>query len=266
MSDFGKRVRVNRLLKASKRKALIVAFDHPMVLGPIEGTTNPADQFTKFADAGVNGVLMNFGALRHANGILTDPAPALVLRLDWSSAWTALESGKKLITEMLGTPEQALQHGADAVLTYLFMGTGDSEFEAKEIARNAMVARECERVGIPLIVETLARGKDVKNSIAPEWINLHCRIAAEAGADLVKTEYTGDVSTMREVVKICPVPLLVLGGARRAEEEAVQTVQGIAQSGAAGLFYGRNVFQAPDVTGFLKLTRAILDGKPEVEK
>ena len=78
------------------------------------------------------------------------------------------------------------------MLTYLVVGTGDAEFEMKEITRNAEVARECERVGIPLIVESLARGKDVQNPGDPKWLNLHTRMAAELGADAVKTDYSGD--------------------------------------------------------------------------
>jgi DhnA family fructose-bisphosphate aldolase class Ia len=263
MSDFGKSVRLNRLLRASKQKALVVAFDHAMVLGPIAGTINPFEQIQKFSDAGVNGVLMNFGMLHHANGILCHPAPALILRLDWTTAWTAVESGGKLRTELLARPEDALRNGADAVLTYLFIGTGDLEFEAREIARNAEVARECERLGIPLIVETLARGKDVSNPTSPEWIKLHNRIAAEIGADIIKTEYTGDVATMREVVAVCPIPILVLGGARHSDDAATEAARGVAQSGAAGVFFGRNVFQAPDVADFLKRTRRILDASSD---
>lgn len=265
MSDFGKRVRLNRLLKASHRKALVVAFDHALVLGPIAGTTDPTEQIQQFAGAGVNAVLMNFGMLRHAHGLLCDPSPSLILRLDWTSAWAALESGGKLHSELLARPEDALHHGADAVLTYLFVGTGDLEFEAKEIARNAEVARECERLGLPLIVETLARGKAAPHPASPEWIKLHTRMAAELGADVVKTEYTGNVATMQEVVSICPVPVLVLGGERRSDAAATEAIRGIAESGAAGVFFGRNVFQSGNVADFLKRARALLDKDFEEE-
>jgi class I fructose-bisphosphate aldolase len=263
VSDFGKRIRLNRLLKASQRKALVVAFDHALVLGPIAGTTNPSEQFRQFASAGVNGVLMNFGMLPHAQALLCDPSPSLILRLDWTSAWAALKSGGKLYSELLARPDDALRNGADAVLTYLFVGTGDWEFEGKEIARNAEVARECERLGIPLIVETLARGKAAANPTSPEWIKLHTRMAAEIGADVIKTEYTGDVATMRDVVSICPIPILVLGGERRSDAAATEAIRGIAASGAAGVFFGRNVFQSADVAGFLKRARDLLDEGPK---
>jgi DhnA family fructose-bisphosphate aldolase class Ia len=99
VSDFGKQFRLNRLFKASHRKALVVAFDNALVLGPIPGTTDPPEQIQQFACAGVNGVLINFGMLRHAHGLLCDPSPSLILRLDWTSAWAALESGGKTINQ-----------------------------------------------------------------------------------------------------------------------------------------------------------------------
>ena len=152
----------------------------------------------------------------------------------------------------------AMAHGADAVLTYMVVGTGDVDFETKEIARNAQLARECERLGIPLIIETLARGKSVQNPSDPQWIKLHTRMATELGADAVKTDYAGSVESMREVVESCELPILVLGGS--PNDSAMGVVRGAMKAGAAGVFFGRNVFQAKDMQGFLREARAILDG------
>jgi DhnA family fructose-bisphosphate aldolase class Ia len=152
------------------------------------------------------------------------------------------------------------------VLTYLVVGTGDAEFEMKEIRRNAEVARECERVGIPLIVESLARGKDVQNPGDPKWLNLHTRMAAELGADAVKTDYSGDTASMRSVVEGCPIPILVLGGSRNAsDQQALDVVREVAAAGAAGVFFGRNVFQADNMSSFLEQARAALDGSAKTE-
>jgi fructose-bisphosphate aldolase/2-amino-3,7-dideoxy-D-threo-hept-6-ulosonate synthase len=84
-------------------------------------------------------------------------------------------------------------------------------------------------------------------------------MAAEIGADIIKTEYTGNVATMKDVVTTCPIPILVLGGERRSDEAASNAVRGAVESGAAGVFFGRNVFQAANVAEFLKRTRALLD-------
>jgi class I fructose-bisphosphate aldolase len=263
VSDCGKKIRLNRILGGSERRALVVAFDHALVLGPIPGTEDPLGKIRQFARADVDALLLNLGLIRQfADSPIAGPIPALIARLDWTTIWAAIgQNGSgALHSALLARPEEALRHGADAVLTYLVVGTGDTEFEMREITRNAEVARECERVGIPLIVESLARGKDVRNPGDPKWLDLHTRIAAELGADVVKTDYSGDVDSMRSVVKRCPIPILVLGGSRHASDKrALDVVREVAASGAAGVFFGRNVFQAENMKIFLEQARAALD-------
>lgn len=265
LSDWGKKLRLNRILGRHTRKPLVVAFDHALPLGPIRGTLNPAAQVEAFADAGVDGVLLTPGMARLcAQSLLHPNAPSLIMRLDWSSLWTSFGDAGKLRSEMLATPEQALISGADGVLTYLLIGTGDVEFEAREIARNSELARECERLGMPLIIESLARGKAAPDPTSPETLMLHTRIAAELGADLIKTESTDDPRSMAEVVKACPLPVMILGGARqRNDDDALEQLRGIVKAGAAGAFIGRNVFQAPDVRDFLDQACAVLGEEVE---
>jgi iron-sulfur cluster protein len=184
LSDFGRKIRLNRILGGPDHKPLVVAFDHALPLGPIPGTVDPATQVESFAEAGVDAVLLNPGMIRHCvKAFLQPEAPSLIVRMDWSSLWTSFGVDGQLKSRSVATPEQALRNGADAVLSYLLIGTGDVEFEANEIARNADLARECEALGIPLIVESLARGKGIKNSASPDALKLHTRIAAELGAD-----------------------------------------------------------------------------------
>jgi class I fructose-bisphosphate aldolase len=269
VSDCGKKIRLNHVLGGAGHRALVVAFDHALVLGPIPGTEDPLGKIRQFAQANVDALLLNLGLIRQlANSTIPGPIPALIARLDWTTVWSAVgQNGSgALHSSLLAHPEEALRHGADAVLTYLIVGTGDAEFEMKEIARNAEVARECERVGIPLIVESLARGKDVQNPGDPKWLNLHTRMAAELGADAVKTDYSGDTASMRSVVENCTLPILVLGGSRHAtDKQALDVVRGVVAAGAAGVFFGRNVFQAHNISTFLEQARAVLDGEAKAE-
>jgi class I fructose-bisphosphate aldolase len=264
VSDCGKKIRLNRVLGGSEHRALVVAFDHALVLGPIPGTEDPLGKIRQFSQAKVDALLLNLGLMRQfANSTIVGSIPALIARLDWTTVWSAIgQNGSgALHSSLLARPEEALRHGADAVLTYLVVATGDPEFEMKEITRNAEVARECERVGIPLIVESLARGRDVQNPGDPKWLNLHTRMAAELGADVVKTDYSGDTASMRSVVEQCPIPILVLGGSRHAsDKQALDVVREVATAGAAGVFFGRNVFQAYNMSTFLEQARAALDG------
>jgi fructose-bisphosphate aldolase, class I len=266
VSDCGKKIRLNRVLGGSEHRALVVAFDHALVLGPIPGTEDPLGKIGKFAQAKIDALLLNLGLIRqYANSTILGPIPALIARLDWTTVWSAIgQNGKgALYSSLLAHPEDALRHGADAVLSYLVVGTGDAEFEMKEITRNAEIARECERVGIPLMVESLARGKDVENPGDPKWLNLHTRMAVELGADVVKTDYSGEIASMRSVVENCPIPILVLGGSRHASDKhALDVVRDVAAAGAAGVFFGRNVFQADNMSTFLEQARAALDRAP----
>jgi DhnA family fructose-bisphosphate aldolase class Ia len=270
VSDFGKRIRMNRILRGQGRGALVVAFDHALVIGPIPGTESPAGQIRQFVDARVDAVLLNLGLLRSCcDSFVPGSSVGLVARIDWTTVWKNLTEGtdSKPLSCMLASPEDALRHGADAVLTYMIVGTGDADFETKEVARNAQVARECERIGIPLIVESLARGNVVTNYSDPKWLKLHTRMAVELGADMIKTDYSGDARSMRSVIQECPIPLLVLGGSRSAsEDEALDVVRGAMEAGAAGVFFGRNVFQSEDIGSFLRRARTVLEGTEVLQK
>ena len=262
MVNFGKTIRLRRILQ-SNRGTLVVAFDHPLVLGPIPGTLDPARQIQRFIDAKADAILANLGSFRYfADAIRFPQSPGLIARLDWTTGFneSAKASPNGFQTCLVAHPEDALRAGADAVISFLFMGSGDAEFEKKEIQRVGELARECERCGIPLIVESLARGAQVQNPRDPKWLMLHSRVAAEIGADVIKTEMAEDIQTMRKVVATCPIPILVLGGTRtNSDDEVVNVVRTIMQSGAAGVFFGRNIFQADDMPGLLARVRSELE-------
>ncbi len=262
MSDFGKNIRLNRILNEPGRGTLVVAFDHALVLGPIPGTEDAGGQISRFVQARVDALLLNLGLIQRCNACFPRSAtPGIIARIDWTTIWTSLSRGERGVLRscMLASVEDALRHGADAVLSYLVVGTGDGNFEAEEIARNAQLARECERLGMPLMIETLARGEEVENPADLQWIKRHTRIATELGADVIKTDYAGSVAAMREVVESCPIPILVLGGSR--SDGALDIVRSVMEAGAAGVFFGRNVFQADDMAGFLRQVRSILNGE-----
>ena len=255
MSHDGKHIRLRRILQ-SERGTLVVAFDHGLVLGAIPGTENATRQISRFIEGKADALLLNLGMFGQlAKTSTAENLPALIARLDWT---TAMGTASQLPPDafrscLVAQPEEALRAGADAVITFLVIGSGDAEFERSEIERVAKVSRECERLGLPLIVESVARGPAVQNARDPYWLKLHTRIAAELGADLIKTEYSGDPQTMRAVVEACAIPILVLGGSRTGSDEAIcELVRSIMQSGAAGVFFGRNVFQAENIPALMQ--------------
>lgn len=263
MTHCGKANRLRRILKAG-RGSLVVAFDHALVLGPIPGTTHPGRQIARFIEGRADALLLNLGMLdRVAKAAPQESLPGLIVRLDWTTALGTASRipGGPFRSCLVASPEDALRHGADAAIAFLVVGSGDPDFERSEIQRVARVSRECEQLGLPLIVESVARGPSVDNPRDPEWLLLHTRIAAELGADVIKTEYTGDPGSMRRVVESCPIPILVLGGSRTGSDaEILNVVAGITRAGAAGVFFGRNVFQAKDISGLMERIHAVLRG------
>ena len=267
MGDFGKQIRLSRILRRD-RGTLAVAFDHALILGPIPGTTDPAGQIRRLVEAKADAVLLNLGNIRHfAEALSSGYTPGLIARLDWTTAFSESVTGSPngFQTCLVAHPEDALRSGADGVITFLFLGSGNADFEKKEVQRVGSLARECERLGMPFIVESLARGALVQNAGNAKWLMLHTRMAAELGADVIKTENAEDGETMRKVVSACPVPILVLGGSRTgSDENVVHTVRHIMHSGAGGVFFGRNIFQSENMPELLRRIHSALASKASV--
>jgi fructose-bisphosphate aldolase/2-amino-3,7-dideoxy-D-threo-hept-6-ulosonate synthase len=117
------------------------------------------------------------------------------------------------------------------------------------------VAEECEQFGMPLLAMMYPRGPRITSEHAPEVVSHAARIGAELGADIIKTNYTGNIETFRTVTETCPIPVVIAGGPKcRSLIEVLQTTFDALQAGAAGLSIGRNVFQCDDPT---KITKAL---------
>src|SRR5205085_5810740 len=130
-------------------------------------------------------------------------APGSRLVLDWTSQCRVRETlggyhdGRHSLTTSV---EDALRLGADGVLTYIFIGLDDPRAEADLIDYNGRVSRDCERLGVVRCIETMARGSRVAGrERSLDLVRAHARLAAEIGADLIKTEWTGDVDSFHQV-------------------------------------------------------------------
>jgi fructose-bisphosphate aldolase/2-amino-3,7-dideoxy-D-threo-hept-6-ulosonate synthase len=142
--------------------------------------------------------------------------------------------------------EEAIKIGADAVSVHINVGAED---EAKMLQDLGYVARKCDEWGMPLLAMTYPRGAKVASEHDVEYVKHAARIGAELGADIVKTSYTGDIESFREVVNGCPVPVVIAGGPQMdTEKELLEMVYDSLQAGGKGVAIGRNVFQSEDPT------------------
>jgi predicted phospho-2-dehydro-3-deoxyheptonate aldolase len=187
------------------------------------------------AEGGANAVIMHKGIVKECYS-RSPKDLGLIVHLSASTNLSIDPDHKIIITK----PLEAMKLGADAVSVHVNVG---SEKECEMLKDLGDVACECEELGLPLLAMMYPRGKNIHNQYDPELIAHACRIGAEMGVDIIKTNYTGDQDTFREVVKGCPVPIIIAGGMKtNSDKELLDKIKGACDSGAAGVAVGRNVF------------------------
>jgi putative autoinducer-2 (AI-2) aldolase len=131
----------------------------------------------------------------------------------------------------------------------IFVGAAN---EHRSIANLGRLVNEAERYGIPVLAVT-AVGKDMARDA--RYLGLACRMAAEIGAHFVKTYYCQD---FQKVVEGCPVPIVIAGGKKIPEMDALRMTESAIRDGACGVDMGRNIFQSQRPVGMIKAVRAIV--------
>jgi putative autoinducer-2 (AI-2) aldolase len=147
--------------------------------------------------------------------------------------------------------EEAIRLNASAVAFSIYVGT---EHEHQTLMALGQLVNEGQRYGIPVLAVT-AVGKELEKRDA-RYLALACRIAAELGAQVVKTYYCDDFD---KVVAACPVPLVIAGGPKlKTELDALKLAHEAIGSGAKGVDMGRNIWQSDNAVGMIKAIRKIV--------
>lgn len=264
----GAEVRLGQLFDRESGRSFIAAFDHGVTLGPKPGSEDALSVLKQIIDGGPDGILVSPGVMKLGGSLFAfHGGPVPIVRADWifnnevfpglPAALQDPRQGENY--EVICSPEDALALGAGAITMFLIVGTGDGAAfsnNARQVAANVQAAR---RVGLPVIVESVLWGARLEDKRDPELLAFGARVAAELGADAIKTAYTGDPETMRQVVAGCPVPVLVLGGVRSSSPDVVlEATRGAIEGGARGVVYGRNVWQADDPVTMCNLLREVI--------
>jgi len=230
--ESGKTRRLRRIMRADS-KSFIIAMDHGVTLGPVRGLENMQETVKRVVSGGADAVLVHKGIAKHVD----TQGSGLIVHV---SASTKL-GGKPNLKVGVCTLEEAVRLGADAVSAHINIG---SEDEDRMLEFLGSLSEQCDSFGIPLLAMMYPRGPNVKNENEYEVVSHAARIGAELGADVVKTVYTGDANSFRRVVQSCPVPVVVAGGPRmKTDVDVLELGESSMKAGAAGLSFGRNVFQ-----------------------
>lgn len=253
MSEIGKARRIAGMFNPASGRMLCVPMDHGMQVGPIAGIENPEPLIDAVVEAGVDAVIVNPGLYiryhkRFANG------PSIILRLDQTTMWrTGTGSGyADTHTRQVATVKEAVQMGAEAVVTYLFTCNNRPEEETRCFEICGAVASECRKFGVVHVIEAMAAKGGFAITEDPGIVGLNCRIAGELGADIIKTDWCG-AEGFRAVAAQSLAPVAVAGGAAEGDDNALfEFAEKAIECGAKGFFFGRNVFQRENTAQILQ--------------
>ncbi len=247
----GKMRRLGRIVKNGK--TLIVPMDHG-ISKPIRGLED-IDGVLRRIDGVVDAVVLHKGVVKRSK-FVAEMEMGLIIHL---SASTCLvdPNDKRIVTSV----EKAIELGADAVSIHVNIG---SKTEGRQIEEAGRIAELCDSWGMPLLAMIYPRGEGI-NEKDPEMVKHAVRVGYEIGADIVKTNYTGDPETFAEVIDVAEIPVVVAGGSKTDELKLLKDVRDAILAGAIGVAIGRNVFQHKNPELIAKALRMIIHDGADVE-
>jgi predicted phospho-2-dehydro-3-deoxyheptonate aldolase len=251
----GKNRRLKRIFKEDNR-TVMVPMDHGVTIGPIRGIINMQEIINQLLKGGVDAIVVHKGIAKRVD---TGNA-GLIVQLSAISNLTPNLNNKVQVC----TVAEAVRVGADGVSVHVNVGAQD---EDKMLATLGRVADECDVYGMPLLAMMYPRGPKIPNEHAVDTVAHAARLGAELGADIIKTNYTGDVETFKTVVEGCPVPVVIAGGPKcKTAQEFLQMAHDSVKAGSAGFSIGRNVFQHESPALMVKALAAIVHHGVSVEQ
>lgn len=244
---IGKKIRLERIINRHTGRTVIAPMDHGVSDGPMKGIIDIDKTVESISQGGADAILMHKGIVEQGHrGYGKDIG--LIVHLSASTSLAPNPNNKVIVTSV----EKAIQLGADAVSVHVNLG---SETESEMLQELGEISETCSYWGIPLLAMMYPRGQKVENEHDVELVKHAARVGSELGVDIVKTNYTGDPDSFKEVVEGALVPVVIAGGPKvGTDEELLQMVKDSIEVGGAGVAFGRNLFQAENPG---KITRAI---------
>lgn len=248
--DWGIKDRMSRIFDSKSGNTVMLAFDHGYIMGPTSGLER--------IDLGILPLVEYADCLMCTRGVLRSCIPPEVnkpISLRCSAGTTILT---ELNDEVIIDIEESIRMNASAMAVMVSIG---GKYEATTIRNLTRIVDLGMRYSVPVLGVT-AVGKDLVRD--GRYLSLATRVCAENGAAFVKTYYCEE--GFNKVVAACPVPIVIAGGKKLPEDEALQMAYNAINDGAAGVDMGRNVFQAEDPIAMIKAVRAVVHNGEKPDK
>ena len=241
--DWGMQNRLARIFRPDTNRTVMLAIDHGYFQGPTSGLER--------VDLSIVPLLGFADALMATRGMVRSTIPPasgtpVVLRASGGPSILRELSDEQVAVSM----EDAVRINACAVAVQVFIG---GEFETQSVRNMTRLVDEGQRCGIPVLAVT-AVGQELTRDA--RYLRLATRICAELGAHVVKTYYCAE--DFDTVAAACPVPLVMAGGKKLPELDALTMAYRAVEEGASGVDMGRNIFQSDDPVAMIQAVRAVV--------
>jgi DhnA family fructose-bisphosphate aldolase class Ia len=260
-ASVGKERRMRRLFSRESGKILVVPLDDSLLAGPTLGLENITKKLAAImgdppdAIIGFKGLFINH----------SDRLAQIAGILNITASTTRSQHTRKTL---LGRVEEAVQLGLDGVAVHVNIS---SKYEHEMIGILGLAARDCESAGMPLVAHMYARSEgengdnnyeELKRKDSANYAKLvahAARVGVEAGANIIKTQYTGDPDSFQFVIDACtPIPVIIAGGPPVDAAQMLKMAFGAISAGASGISFGRNVFSRGDPRPFIAALKMIV--------
>ncbi|MBD3868302.1 MAG: 3-hydroxy-5-phosphonooxypentane-2,4-dione thiolase [Acidobacteria bacterium] len=248
--DWGMKNRLSRILQPESGRTVMLAVDHGYFLGPTSGLEKPGETIAPllpYADS----LMLTRGVLR--NCVPPESKTPIVLRISGGTSILKDLSGEGLTVSM----DDAVRLNVSAITLSIFVG---ADGERETLLSLSEAVDWGETYGFPVLAVT-AVGKDMVRDA--RYLGLACRIAAELGAHMVKTYFCDG---FENIVRDTPVPLVVAGGKKIPEKDAIQMASNAINAGASGVDMGRNIFQSDSPVGMIQAVRGVVHNNMPVKE
>ncbi|HHY35098.1 MAG TPA: fructose-bisphosphate aldolase [Firmicutes bacterium] len=242
-----------RRIFAEDGRALVVAIDHALSMGHLPGLEDPERIIGIAASERADAVMTTAGVVKRCAGRLGKTG--LIVRADFGGTYLASQPPAP---DLAVSIEEALTIGADALAVMLYPGA-PRDLEERSFRNLSLLVREGMKWGVPVLAEVVPYGSFDLQRTSPEDIVSCVRMAAEAGADFIKTFYAGGPESFSKVAEAARVPVLILGGPKVSGELGLlKMVRDALDAGASGVAFGRNIWQHKDPAGVVRALRQVI--------
>jgi putative autoinducer-2 (AI-2) aldolase len=243
--DWGMQNRMARIFNPESGNTVMLAFDHGYFQGPTTGLER--------IDVNIAPLIPYADTLMLTRGILRSMIPAatnkaMVVRASGGPSILSELSNEAIAMDI----EDAIRLNASAMAVQVFIG---GEYEKQSVINMTKLVDLGTRYGIPTLAVT-AVGKDMARDA--KYFRLATRMVAELGAHYVKTYYVEE--GFETVTSCCPVPIVIAGGKKMPEPDALKMAYNAIQQGANGVDMGRNIFQSESPTAMIQAVRSVVHG------